>query len=251
MDIAQYRLDFLLSSLKYSLMVVLMSLVWIAVQNESGNQAMSQFDQNELVMYFLFAAMLYGLSNFHTWYIEEDIKLGHLSKFLLKPMDANLYYLFYQLANSMTDLILKVIFMPLALVAFGYSLQLNPASLLIFALYIPIIFLFSFSTISTISLFAFWITDAFAIRWSVSILLRFLAGTLVPVSFFPQILQDISQYLPFQYLTYIPVQLMLQNIDEIIALRGLVILGVWTLVSLIFKKITWHYGLIKFESVGS
>ena len=75
-NILQYRFNFLVHVVKYALAVSLMALVWLAVQVETNIEGLTP---ESTVRYFFFAAILYGLSNFHTWYVEEEIKQGRLS----------------------------------------------------------------------------------------------------------------------------------------------------------------------------
>ena len=80
-EVLEYRFNFTIHVLKYSLAVSMMALVWLAIQTETNIEGLTP---ESTVRYFFFAAILYGLSNFHTWYIEEDIKEGRLSKYITK-----------------------------------------------------------------------------------------------------------------------------------------------------------------------
>ena len=88
-DVFEYKFDFLLQSSKYAIMVLLMMLVWQAVER---NGSPGFLTQQEIVSYFVLSAMIYTLSNFHPWYIEEDVRMGYLAKYLVKPVSPTLYY---------------------------------------------------------------------------------------------------------------------------------------------------------------
>lgn len=246
-DIFQYRLDFLMSTAKYSFMVLMMSLVWIAVGKEGNDLALNQ---TETVRYFFFAAILYTLSNFHTNYIEDDIRLGGMNRFLLKPIAAYGYYFNFELAKGSLATFVKLVTMlpTLWLLGFGFSVPVQNIALV--TLFIPFIFIFSYSMFSLISGMAFWINEAYAIRWAATIFLRFLSGLLVPISFMPQLWQQISFWLPFQHLAFTPIQLIQSKIDLSTALLSLAILMVWTVVFNLLRFFQWRAGYFQYEGTG-
>jgi ABC-2 type transport system permease protein len=229
-------------------MVILMALVWLAVGESGHNQVMTQ---SETVSYFVFAALIYSLSNFHTWYVEDDIKLGGLSKYLLKPVSASHYYLGIESANAISETLFKAIFMIPAIFLLGFGFSVGIGQLLLFILFMPLIFYFSFNTLIGISYMAFWLSDVFAIRWSLMIIIRFLAGILVPISFFPELLQKISWLLPFQHLAFTPIQVMLGKYTLAEGLKGFLILAIWTAIAAFLRSFIWKKGTFSYESTGA
>lgn len=246
-SLAEYRLDFLISVTKYAVMVILMALVWLAVGESGQKLAMTS---QETVNYFVFAAIIYSLSNFHTWYVEDDIKLGGISKYLLKPISTSRYYLSIESAGALAETVFKALVMVPLIFLLGFKFSINLSQLILFTIYIPLIFYFSFNTLVSISYMAFWLSDVFAIRWSLLIVMRFLAGTLAPISFFPEWYQNISWYLPFQHLVYTPIQMALGNYSIKEGLIGFLILGLWTLFSRLALNFIWKKGLDSYEGTG-
>jgi len=247
LDIFQYRVDFFLHTLKYATMILMMAFVWTAVGRDNPSFG---FNQNQIVSYFFFAAMLYSLSNFHPVYIEEDIKLGALSRFLLKPLSPYLFYLSHEAANAVLETFLKVVVMLPLLHLSGLSVVAGLPQVLVIILYLPVIFIFAFDLLTLISTLTFWLNEAWALRWSLTIIFRLLSGILVPISLFPVFLQPLLMWLPFPYLAFIPIQLLLNNISLETGLRGLGLLGCWTVGLHLFRLWLWKQGIKKYESVG-
>ncbi len=246
-DTMQYRFDFVLRTLKYAGMVIIMSLVWIGVQKSGDNQIMTS---DQTVRYFFLAAILYSLSNLHTWYIDEDIKLGYLSKFLLKPISPVWHYFSFESGAVILETLFKFLVILPILYLLGYSLNAGLGDFALLLLFMPIIFIFTFSLYSLISGLCFWFNDVFAIRWSLLIIIRFLSGVLVPISFFPQLFQQISFFLPFQHLAYTPIQMMNHELPKTTALMGLGILCGWVVVVTYLRDLLWRAGSKSYESTG-
>lgn len=245
-EVFQYRFDFFMSNVKYMLSILMMTFVWIAVANNSNSVSQSV---EELSSYFVVAALIYSLSNFHPFQIEEDIKLGGLSKYLIKPINPQLNYFAQQLAKVILESVLKFVILIPAFFFFSSLLKIN-LNLLLFFLYLPSIFLFSYLWLTTISQLTFWITDAYSIRWSTTISTRLLAGLFAPIYFFPDWYQKLSFYFPFQYLGFIPIQTALGKTSIQQALEGLIILWVWTFVIFFFNQLEWNQGVKNYEGTG-
>jgi ABC-2 type transport system permease protein len=246
-DIFEYRLDFIIKVSKYTMMIILMSLVWIAVAKESQQVI---FTDQEIVTYFVFASVLYSLSNFHPYYIEDDIRLGGLTKYLMKPVKPFWYYFFFEATNSFFEVAVRLLVMVpgLWLLGFRFPIFLPQASLV--ALLLPMIFLFCFCFLTTISAMAFWFQDVFAIRWSASIAARFASGILVPVIFMPEWYQKISFYLPFQHLAFTPIQVLQNKVSLQYGVESFLILSLWAVAALIIQQAFWRKGVLQYEGSG-
>lgn len=246
-ELFQYRFDFLASTTKYALMVLMMTLVWIAVAKENPNLPLTN---QETIRYFFFSAVLFSLSNFHTNYIEDDIRLGSMNKFLLKPISAFAYYFWYESAPALIETSIKLIVMLPLLWLLGFSFSISLPHLALGMVFLPLIFVCAFTLYSTISGLAFWITEAFALRWSITIIIRFLSGILIPISFLPATAQSIMYWLPFEHLAYTPIQLFQAKISLSQGTTALFILACWTLIILAARYRLWQAGYKQFEGSG-
>lgn len=248
LDLVQYRFDFIVHTSKYALMVLVMAFVWLAVKKENPALPMTL---PETVTYFVLAAMLYNLSNFHTANIEEDIKLGSYSKYLLKPISAFKYYFSFELGFASFETLVKGLVMLPLLMAFGWLPALYLPNLLLFILFLPIIFSFAFNQFSLISGLTFWINESYAIRWTAMIIFRFLAGFFVPIVFFPLWTQRIFFWLPFQHLLYTPIQLLTGKISITTATGSLLILIGWTVIAAMLRYYVWRRGELQYDATGA
>ncbi len=246
-EILEYRFDFFLNLAKYTVMILMMSLIWKAVQQLTASPI---YSTNDLIVYFFLAATLYSLSNFHPYYIEEDIRLGGLNKYLIKPISPTLYYFIYEAASVFIETVIKIAILIPLIFLLGFHLNFSAIQVAFFLLYLPLIFIFSFNFLTLISLTSFWITEASALRWAALIVVRLLSGMLVPISFFTPFWQKIFWYLPFQYLGFAPIQLMINPPVVKEMFMGVLILGSWTTIVIGLKHLCWRKGLALYEGVG-
>ena len=140
----EYRFDFFMGTFKYASYIILMSLIWLGV-NQFGNIEQTT---NQTVTYFIFAALLYSFSNFHPYYIEEDIRLGFLNQYLLKPISPTYYYLAKQSAWTILETLMKIFVIIPIIYLFGFRFTTDLPHLLLFLLYPPLIFFFAFNLLT-------------------------------------------------------------------------------------------------------
>lgn len=243
----EYRFDFVMSSLKYSLMILMMSFIWLEVNRNQINPILSA---SQTLLYFFWAIMFYGFSNFHTVYIEEDIRLGFLTKYLLRPISPFWNYFFYELARTILESIIKLVVIIPILLLMGFQLDIQLSNVLLVVLFLPWIYVFSFNLLSMISSFCFWLKEAYALRWAIMIVFRFLAGLLVPIMFFPQAAQIVLQWLPFQHLAYTPISILMNQSSWQVGVKSLFILIGWTILLHIIRASIWKKGEYIYEGTG-
>lgn len=246
-DILEYRFDFFMHMAKYVFAVVLMALVWLAVQQQHPVEGLTP---DSTIRYFLLAAIFYDLSNFHTWYIELDIKLGQLSKFLTKPLSIFSYYFSYQTAIITTDVLIKSAVMLVLMSQLTGLLTISWQQGVLTALFIPLIYFYTFSTQFLMASLAFWVQEVQSLRWFTLSTTRFLSGIIVPLQLMPAWFLQISFWLPFQHLVYTPIQLLEGNMTVATALHGWIILLMWTVLFKLIQQRVWYKGVHGYEATG-
>ncbi len=246
-DTLEYRVNFFLTTIKYSIMIAFTAMVWLAVEQSNPS---ATYTRTETITYFIGAAVLYTLSNFHPYEIEVDIKQGGLSRFLVKPLSPHWYYACKVGAESSLATLLKAaVFLPVGL-ALGYSFAAQPAQLLLFILFLPVIYYVAFLLLSSISVCAFWFSEVYAIRWGLTVVFRFLSGILLPLDYFPVWAQAILRYTPFPHLAATPIRLLQGALTIQEGLIGLGILCAWGAVLHVANKLLWRAGIRQYEGTG-
>lgn len=97
----------------------------------------------------------------------------------------------------------------------------------------------------------FWISEVDYLKnaWEQSS--NILGGMWVPITFFPDQLQKILDYLPFKYEFYFPVMVFQGKLDMSQVYRGLTIEFIWIVTLFFVLKFVWEKGISRFESYGN
>jgi ABC-2 type transport system permease protein len=231
---------------RYALNILLISCVWLAASAESH----SAIDTHQIISYYFLAAILYSLSNFHTDYVEEDIRLGYISKFLVKPIDPFWYYCIFQGSTALLETLLKLVVMVPLLWIIGLHVDFSLTHVTLFAISLPFIFFTMFSIYFAISGTAFWFHSVESIRMSVLFSFRFLSGMFVPLFFLPAWFLQISQWLPFASVAYAPIQLLQGNLTTQQTFVFFTNLLCWGALFFCVQKYIWRKATRNYESTG-
>ncbi|KAA5599477.1 hypothetical protein F1193_12095 [Blastochloris sulfoviridis] len=117
----------------------------------------------------------------------------------------------------------------LLMLLFGDEIRVEPARLIWFLPYAVIAFRMAFEIQFAIGLVSFFTFVNQQVSWSFDMLVRLASGLIVPLSLFPPVVALWLEALPFQYIYYRPIQVLLEPATPSALLSGLAIGAAWTL----------------------
>ena len=250
-----YRVDFWITML-VNLVVNLVVLwaLWTAIFAESGAEIIGGWDLPGIlaygVMVFLTGRIVRGGDLQMT--ISTDIYDGSLSRYLLYPRHYAFTKYAQQVGNVMPDLFQSVLMGLVAIPVLGLSTTATVTPLSV-AMVIPTILVahLLFFLMSLVPPYiAFWADNV----WSLSVLLRFvtmlLGGALLPLSLFPDQVQEVLRWLPFVYLFEFPTLVVLGKVDFTQWSIGIGSCLLWCLVIGAFSVPVWRRGDLRYTGVG-
>lgn len=247
----QYRLRLLIDLIIGFLPIVIHILLWSAIYSSSGLKEISGYSFSEMVAYLITMTIV---SNYiRTGRVERkianDIKSGAISKFLLKPINNMGYYIFSSMAENLFYLlfIFCPVFLAMNYIFLGNQTIINIVLCLI-ALVMAYLLHFIFNYL--LGILAYWFTNVSSFFYMKAMILQFISGGVMPLSFFPKGMVSVMNYLPFKYMIYFPINAFLNaGIEEII--EGLLMQLMWLIIFFIVSKIIWFFGLKKYTAVGN
>jgi len=249
LDQLAYPARFFSSLLVDGIVLLVSFLLWQTIFQ--GNVTVEGFTLPSMLTYYSVVFVLRNLGA--SWgplnVIGKSIKNGSLSLFLLKPLRFGVY-LFLKTATSN---ILKSIFPALALTLgtlFFKDMLLWPHNLLLFLPSTLLAMLIAYLVYSLIGLIGFWTLEVWGIAVASGRLIATLNGSLLPLNFFPHGLLRITQFLPFQYMYYVPVSIYLGRIGSVEALKQISLQAVWVVLLLLFYVFLWRRGIKRYDSIG-
>ena len=238
-----YRFGFLFTILGNIVYLGVAYYLWKSIYTYSDTIRGLTF--NETFLYVgLGSAIFILLKTYADWFIHYEIREGIIANYLTKPMDFQIYNLFANLGSLLMNL--TAITLPTALimafvfkvkVAFGVGLFLFPISLLL-------AFLISFSIDYFIGLIGFYSESVWGFSTTKEIIVTVFSGALIPLQFFPDAIQRVLYWLPFQAIYHTPL-MMITRPDQGLAvfLPMLLIQLVWAIVLFILARLFYNQAI--------
>jgi ABC-2 type transport system permease protein len=242
LEMLAYRLRYYTGIFTYFVFVCVHYFIWQAVYAGKGEgAAIHGFTLPEMVTY-----VAVGWVSRSFYYsdidreIDEIVRTGQVGIYLLRPVNFQIMMLSYAFGGSLFRLLFFTL--PISLVIFWAFPVQGPASAASFALFLAATFLgfIVYALLNfAIGLLAFSLKSIQGVLRAKYFLVQFLSGLLLPLAFFPSALRNALEWLPFQAITYVPLQLYLGKIPESAAVPALGVQLIWVFILLAIGQVLW------------
>lgn len=235
-----YRFGFLFTILGNIVYLGVAYYLWRSIYRYSD--VINGLTFNETFLYVgLGSAIFILLKTYADWYLHYEIREGIIAIYLTKPIDLQLYMLFANLGALLMNLM--AITLPTAImlgfvfrvtIPFGIGLFLFPLSLLL-------AFLISFSIDYFVGLMGFYSESVWGLSMTKEILISVFSGALIPIQFFPDAMQEVLLWLPFQAIFHTPIMMLTrpnQGLDVFLPMLAVQVF--WTLVLYIAARLFYN-----------
>ena len=211
-----YRTNFILEILSGILSSLIVVFLWFAIYRSAAEEIIGGYSIGEMVTYLLGAGLInsFVLTTAENPETSQSIRDGTLSNLLVQPVSP--YAIWF-----VRDFGTKGFFFFLGLSGYVVVFLFFRQYLIISAgLGYFILFLFSlllaallqFFLFEALSLLSFWVENTYGIRFTMRVIMEVVGGAIIPISFFPGVLQKLFLALPFPYLIYLPMRIYLGKI---------------------------------------
>jgi ABC-2 type transport system permease protein len=248
-----YRVNFALRGFFSLFHLAAIFILWSAAY--LGRDSLGGFTLNQTLTYFVTLFVLqFFISAFNEDYqISEDIRMGLINQFLLKPINYFLYRLSIfaaaRLVSGTLVLIPLAVAMPAIYGSLTFPTELWRIELGLLAMLLSA--LIQFSIAYCFGLLTFWFLE---IQGFVILSMAFetlLGGQMFPLDLLPKWAYQLSSYLPFYYQMYFPAAILTGRLSDAQAIQqGFVIQVVWVVLLLAFNQWLWVRGLRRHTAVG-
>ena len=229
--------------------------LWMAIYGSSGGGSLGGLTQNEMVVYIFMVYVTSSIVNISiSKEVGMDIVKGQVVMNLIKPIDYRMSLISKAFGNMVYRFFVPGIIIWIGLEIYKVTvLDMGVTSIACILLYI----LSSFMSFLIYVLFdfcfgmiGFFTTYIFGLEMIKESVLLFLTGQLIPLSFFPDIVQKVFSYLPFSSMTYTPVMIYLGKYQGTELLKVLLIQLVWVVLLYLIGSLIWEKVTKRLISLG-
>jgi len=249
-----YRVNLLMEIASGILSSLIVIFLWMAIYRSAGREAIGGYSIREMVTYLLGAGLInsFILTTAENPETSQNIQDGALSYLLIQPLSPYGIWFFRDLGG-------KIFFFTLGLL--GYAVvclffhrylvsSLNFEYFFFFLLSLLLASLLQFFMFQAFSLLSFWIENTYGIRFTMRVIMEVLAGAIIPLSFFPGVLQRVFLLLPFQFLIYLPMNLYLGKMPLIQVPFELLKEAGWITGFGLLNLLIWRIGVRQYVAQG-
>jgi ABC-2 type transport system permease protein len=248
----QYRANLLMYLLYWLVSPIIYLAVWTSIANTKGD--VNGFTANDFITYYMTLLIVDQITSnivIHTF--AYKIQDGTLSGELIRPVHPMLTN---ALVNNIAFKGLTIMGLtPIWIILFYlFRPDFSNVTLTSILLAVPAMimgFFIGFLLSAAITALAFWTTRVYSIHEFYYALILLFSGQFVPLTLMPKLIQDISQFLPFQLLIYFPIQVILGKLSSAQIVQGYVMGVIWLVVSIAIFNWIWHNGVKRFSAVGA
>ena len=237
-----YRLRYVTGILTYTVFVSVYYYIWEAVYRAKGEGAViNGFTLQQMVTYI---AVGWISRSLYFSDIDEDIdelvRTGQIGVYLLRPVD----FQFMMLAQAFGATLFRAtcFALPLGAVIISLFPVSPPASIGSFLVYIvsTLLGFLVFAEFNFIvGMLSFSLKSIQGVVRAKYFLVQFLSGLLLPLTFFPPIVEKICAFLPFKSIAYTPLQTYLGQLEGSALLLGLGTQIFWVVVLFFAGRASW------------
>ncbi len=233
-----YRSAFFSEIITSLLSFVIQIFLWSALLQ---NGVKHNTDLNDMILFVLINSFVLTLTNMNiSGLIEASMIDGSIAMELIRPITYKYYLLSQMLGSNACKLLSSVV--PL-MVGSVFILEKIPIvsweQLVLFflSLFLGVLLIFEINYL--FGLLAFWIQRCWFLGWYMNAFTVFFGGTTVPLWFYPDILKTVSYYLPFRYITFEPINIILGKTSVQNAWSPLCYALIWLIVLNLLDKVMW------------
>ncbi len=233
-----YRSTTVIRLLSSILMYFIQYSLWSALIKTENHAGVSLNEMISFVAINLFVTMLTD-TNIASQ-LEPSIRDGSVVMDFIRPINFRLYLFSSSLGTNTYNMLTSAL--PIIIVIFLLHELSFPSPLytLMFVLSLLIGMLIIFELTYIFGLLAFFTQKAWYLNWYLDGFKTIFGGTVVPLWFYPDILKQMSMFLPFRYVSFEPVNFFLQKTPIGEAWQVLFIGVVWIVILRLISTLIYH-----------
>ncbi len=247
----QYRIAMLIWLLGGIIEPLMYLVIWRTVSVQQGG-SVGGYSTNDFAVYFIAMMMVsHGTFTWIMWEYVYRIRTGQFSVMLLKPI--------HPIHSDIADnigykfLTLTVIAPTALLLAWFFDASWQPTYWTL-AAFVPVLilaFLMRFYWEWSLAMVAFWTLRIDAMNQAYIVITLFFSGKLAPLSLFPQFVQRAADLLPFRWMLYFPVELLLGRVTPRDVLIGIGAQLFWLVAGYLFMQLIYRAGIKRYAAFGN
>jgi ABC-2 type transport system permease protein len=238
-----YKANVIIFLFGESMMLAVTYYLWRAIYGNSPDAVIKGFSLNEMIIYILMSFLTALMTSVDISYdISREVKDGSIAINLVRPVSYEKRMMFQALGNVMYNFLVIFIaaFIFINILLYSYSGTLSISNILLYFLSTALGILINFYYSYAFGLLSFKITNMWGLTQIMGAIIQLLSGALIPIAFFPNIVQKFIGLLPFSSLIYTPTMIFLGKLTGTELVQAIVLQLMWIIIMAAIAKLLWN-----------
>jgi ABC-2 type transport system permease protein len=232
--------------------LVVMLVLWVSVYQQ-GN-TLTGYNLSQLLTYYLIGHLISAITEAHFELdVVDQINDGSVAQYFLKPVSFKKLMITGESSWKSFSFLFSQLPLLLAIIFLAQDWLIFPSP--ISSILVIIIVFFGFILDSLMSLLviagAFFIDEGRSLSHLKWMLTGIFSGMILPLSLYPQWLENLSRALPFQFKFAVPMEVYLGKISPIQSVQFILFEIFWIIILYFGVKLSWLVATKKFTAVGN
>ena len=248
-----YRTHSLVSAFVGPVYFIVQYFIWTAVYG--GSRTLGGMELEQTICYFGVSALIgYLTMDFADWNLQMLVRTGKFLTFTLRPMHHRFFALSQKIGHRVLGFFFE--FLPCFLIfLFVFRIDIIPKEMVWTVISVALAFLMNFYVNYCLGMTAFYLVQAGGVRVVYQLLAQIFSGALIPLSFFPAVVQKIMMFLPFQYTNYITAMVWTGNNSigelELTIPQAVMYQAAAVILTALFSEVLYRISIKRFTAVGA
>ena len=201
-----YRVNLAMELVGVLLKIFLLKVVWTAIY--AGQPVVDGVELRHVISFVTLANLqMWLIAPMLAWHIQERIREGQIALDLARPVPFLGQLLANQVGTTAAFAPFVLLAVPLALVVGGLEPPASASAALLYLVSMVLAYLVTALLGMLMGLIGFWTLQTHGVLSIYDFVSLFFTGAMVPLWFFPPVLRQVADWLPFQAQAFIPLSL--------------------------------------------
>jgi len=246
-----YRAEFAMYMIGTVLWPAISLLIWRAALDSGASLPLGA---GYLTTYFVLMGVVTMLtSSWTSAFLAEEIRLGKISKWLLRPGSTH----FNGIANNLSEKVIKsVVLAPMIAILWWFfrdtvAVPADPLRWSLFIISVIAAAVMKYALDVLVASLAFWIDDIDGIDYARGVTAMVLRGQMVPLALFPAWSQGFLEIQPFRFTLSFSLEILTPGLTSRELATGMILQLVYPVLSVLAARWAWRKGLRAYSAVGA
>lgn len=234
-----YKANTIMFILGDAMMIAVTHYLWKAIYRSSSNSTLNGFYYEDMIIYVLLSFLTQlVISTEVSNTVSREVRNGSIASNLIKPISYEKRMFFEGLGSAIYGFVLIFIwgFIGILILSIKYGKYPGILNIILYFISLVLSYIINFYYNYSMGLLTFKVINMWGVCQIMEAVTALFSGMLIPLVFFPQLIQKIFDFFPFKSIIFTPCMIFLGKLNGTELYLALVKQVVWVVIMIVIGK---------------